>query len=460
MSFKPDRPHALYRLVRLIIKGGLGIFFQRLEVRHPERLPATGPVVFVANHPNSIMDGMILWAVLDRKINYIAHAGLFRAGLMKWLLRNLGVIPVYRRQDDPDKMEQNVSMFRAAYEALEHGETIGIFPEGTSDMLRKVKQVKTGAARIVLETESRNGYDLGVKLIPLGLHFFSRSHFHSRVLINVGEPVPLVKYFTQYHTDPVAGVNTLTREIQSRLEKLTVNIQDEELEDFVRALERIYREELLAENAGRSAQDVAAFFLSQKIAEGVQYYQTHRPEVLAAIRDQVTSYQRKLARLHLRDELLRADNPARRAWHEYGRVALLALAGLPLALYGVINNYAPYHLAERAAKKFMDERTKILTALLFAGGLAFIFFYAVQTGIVAHYFGAWWASAYAVSLPLSGFWALSYLRRMRAARERLSFSFFWLTNKHLVNKLRLERKRLIKTLDAVRDEYLARRGAQ
>ncbi len=456
MAFKPDRPHLLYRIVRAVVKGGLGIFFQRLEVRHPERLPATGPVIFVANHPNSIMDAMILWAVLERKVNYIAHAGLFRAGFMQWLLRNLGVIPVYRRQDDPDKMEQNVAMFRAAYETLERGETIGIFPEGTSDMLRKVKQVKTGAARIVLETESRNGYDLGVKLIPLGLHFFSRSHFRSRVLINVGEHVPLVKYFTQYHSDAVAGVNALTREIQSRLEQLTVNIEDEELETFVRDLEQIYREELLAENARASEKDVAAFFLSQKIAEGVQYYRRYHPEIFTAIREQVTGYQRKLARLRLRDELLRESG---RAWHEHGTALMLGLAGLPLALYGILNNFVPYHLAERAAKKFMDERTKILTALLFAGGLAFLFFYIVQTACVARFFGAWWAAAYAASLPLSGFFALFYLKRTRALSERLSFSFFLFTNKHLITRLRLERKRLIKALDAVREEFLALRRA-
>ena len=459
MAFKKDRPHFIYRLVRALMKGGLGIFFQRLEVRHPERLPATGPAIFVANHPNSIMDGMILWAVLERKVNYIAHARLFRPGVMHWLLRRLGVIPVYRRQDDPDKMEQNVATFRAAYEALEHGETIGIFPEGTSDMLRKVKQVKTGAARIVLETESRNGYDLGVKLIPLGLHFFSRSHFRSRVLINVGEPVPLVKYFTQYHDDAAAGVNALTREIQTRLEQLTVNIQDEELEEFVRALEQIYREELLAENAARPVNDIAAFFVSQKIAEGVQYYQTHHPATLAAIREQVTSYQRKLARLRLRDELLRDTRPSRRAWQEYGKIAVLALLGFPFALYGIINNFLPYHLAERAAKKFMEERTKILTALLFAGGLAFLFFYIAQTAIVARFFGGWWATAYAASLPLSGFFALAYIKRMRGLSERLSFSFFLFTNKHLITRLRLERKRLIKALEAVRAEFLALRRA-
>ncbi len=455
MTFKKDRIHSLYRSVRFIVKAGLGIFFQRIEVRHPELLPHVGPAVLVANHPNSIMDAMVLWAAIDRKVNYIAHAGLFRARFMNWLLRNIGVIPVYRRQDAPDMMEQNVSTFRASYEVLEKGETIGIFPEGTSDMLRKVKQVKTGAARIVLETEARNGYDLGVKLIPVGLHFFSRSHFRSRVLVNVGAPIPLVKYFTRYNTNPIAGVAELTAEIQARLEQLTVNIQDEELDEFVHALEQIYRDELLAENPQVSASKSSfpQFFLSQKIAEGVQYYRRRRPELFAAIRDQVASYQRKLARLNLRDELLRETANTRRAWCEYGQAGIVALLGFPFALYGVSNNFLPYHLAELAAKKFLDERTKILTALLFAGGLAFIFFYTLQIGIVARYFGSWWAGAYAISLPTSGLWAISYLKRMRAYGERLSFSVFLFTNRHLINRLRLERKRLIKALNAVREEF-------
>lgn len=437
------------------MKAGLGLFFQRLHVRGAEHIPGSGPVVFVANHPNSIMDAMVLWAVLERKVNYIAHAGLFRAGFMNRLLRSIGVIPVYRRQDDPDKMAQNLSMFRASYEVLERGETIGIFPEGASDMRRKVKQVKTGAARIVLETEARNGYDLGVKLVPLGLHFFSRSHFRSRVFINVGEPVPLVKYFTQYNTNPVAGVNALTQEIQTRLEELTVNIQDEQLDEFVRDVEEIYREELLAESGSKTANDAAKFFVTKKIAEGVQYYQRRRPEVLNDLRDRVNSYQRKLARLRLRDKLLR--EPARRKWHEHGWAALVALLGFPIALYGIINNFAPYRLAEHAAKKFLDERTKILTALLFAGALAFIFFYVVQIAVVAHFFGAGWAAAYGLSLPLSGFAALSYLKRVRAYRERLGFSIFLFTNRHLISRLRLERKRLIKALDALREEFLTLR---
>ncbi|MGH7495744.1 MAG: 1-acyl-sn-glycerol-3-phosphate acyltransferase [bacterium] len=462
MEFASERKHFLYLLTRAAGKIGLGIFFQRIDVQHAERIPEHAPAVFVANHPNSIMDALVLGVAVPRKVNYIAHAGLFRPRLVNWFLRSCGVIPVHRRQDEPGKMERNAAAFQACYETLERGETIGIFPEGTSDMLRKVKQVKTGAARIVLETESRNGYDLGVKLIPLGLHFFSRSRFRSRVLVNVGDAIPLVKYFTQYNLDPFAGVAALTREIQARLEKLTVNIRDDELDEFVRNLEHIYREELKNEPASANVANPSfqEFFLTQKIADCVQYYQERDPGRLHALRDQIEKYQRKVARLRLRDEWLRDQGIRHPAWLDWWQAAVVALLGFPVALYGIVNHALPYFIAESAAKRFLDERTKILTALLLVGGSAFLFFYAVQIAIVFEWLGWTWATVYAFSLPLSGFWALFYVKRLRRYREQASISLFWRTNRDLIQRLRLERQRLITMMHQARDEFLAARQKQ
>jgi 1-acyl-sn-glycerol-3-phosphate acyltransferase len=451
---------AFYRLTRRVIKIGLGIFFQRLDVQHGERIPEQGPALFVANHPNSIMDALVLGAVVQRKLNYIAHARLLRGRLLSRFFRSCGVIPIYRRQDDPDKMGENVNAFQSCYETLEAGETIGIFPEGTSDMLRKVKKVKTGAARIVLETEARNGYEAGVKLIPVGLHFFSRSRFRSRVLINFGEPIPLVKYFTRYHQDPAGGVIGLTEEIQSRLEALTVNIRAEELDEFIRDLETLYRDELRAPDStlrDSPQASVEEFIISQNIAECVQYYQEHDPQRMAALRDQVAAYKRKLAWLNLRDNMLKDGATPAVIWRETAKLAGSSLVGLPLAVYGIINNFIPYLIAEAFAKKFLDERTKILTALLIGGGLAFIFFYALQIGLVAYFFGPWWAALYGSSLPVSGFFALAYLKRVREYKQRVSFSLVAFTNKPLITKMRRERRKLIRVMDEVREEYRARK---
>lgn len=464
--FPRDKKLFLYHLAGVVVRFGLQIFFQRIKLRHAGNIPARGPVLFVANHPNSIMDALVLGAVTKRKVNYLAHAGLFRWKPMAWFLHNCGVIPVHRRSDDPDKMDQNVLAFKACYETLEAGESIGIFPEGTSDMLRKVKKVKTGAARILLETEQRNGYDLGVTLLPVGLHFFSRSRFRSRVLVNFGEPVPLVKFFTMYDNDPAAGVHALTDEIQARLEALTVNIREDELDRFVREIEFLYRDELksteaqsrTSPRAAKGQATVEEFVITQKIAECVQYYQDHQPARVAAMRERISEYRRKLDRLHLRDAMLRENQTQATITRDMLRVAGIGLAGLLPAVYGAVNNLIPYLISEGIARLYLHERTKILTALLMGGGLAFIFFYALQISLVVHFFSWPWALLYGLSLPLSGFYTLAYVQRMRKYRQRVGFSLLLFTHKHLVVKMRRQRKQLIAAMNQVRDEYLALRA--
>jgi len=451
--FPSDKKPLLYRLTGAVVRFGLRIFFQKIELRHAGNIPPRGPALFVANHPNSIMDALLLGAVTKRKVNYLAHAGLFRWKPMAWFLFNCGVIPVHRRSDDPDKMDQNVNAFVACYERLEAGEAIGIFPEGTSDMLRKVKKVKTGAARILLETEARNGYDLGVNLLPVGLHFFSRSRFRSRVLVNFGEPVPLVKFFTKYADDPIDGVHALTNEIQARLEALTVNIREDELDRFVREIEFLYRDELKTTEASKST--VEEFVITQKIAECVQYYQGHRPELVVEMRERITEYRRKLDRLRLRDAVLREGYSKATITRDVLRMIGIGLLGLPLALYGAVNNLIPYLISEGFARMFLHERTKILTALLIGGGLAFVFFFTAQIIFVAQFVSWPLATIYGISLPMSGFFVLAYMQLLRKYRQRISFSFLLFTNKHLVIKMRRQRKALIAAMNQVRDEYLS-----
>jgi 1-acyl-sn-glycerol-3-phosphate acyltransferase len=457
MPFQERKPF-LYRLVRGVMRIALGVFFQKIEVRHPENVPQASPVVFVANHPNSIMDALVLGVVTTRKINYIAHAGLFKNRFMNWFLRSCGVIPVHRRQDDPDKMGQNVEAFAACYEVLERGETIGIFPEGTSDMARRVHKLKTGAARITLETAARNNYELDLQVIPIGLHFFSRSHFRSRVLVNFGRPIDLKGFYEEYQRDPVSAVRELTAEIQRHLERLTVNVRSDELDAFVRDVERIYADELRSyDSTLRKSPEasVAEFVISQKIAECVQFYQEHAPERLEKMQDWIRAYNRKLKRLHLRDAMLREKTTTGTLWRQSLKVLGIGLLGFPLAAYGAVNNYIPYRIAEAMGRHFLYERTKILSALLIGGGLAFLFFYTVQTTAAVLLFGPLVGIAYLVSLPTSGFFTLAFTKQMREHQQKVSFSFFLFTNKHLIRKMRLERRRLIDALNQVRDDYLA-----
>ena len=135
----------LYRFLQNIIKIALAIFFQKIEIRHGENVPERGPALLVVNHPDSQMDAFVLSSTIKRKVHYIAHAGLFANKLRARVLRNCGVIPVSRQRGKSDKIERNVEAFRECYEVLERGDVIGIFPEGISEMARRVRKIKTGA---------------------------------------------------------------------------------------------------------------------------------------------------------------------------------------------------------------------------------------------------------------------------------------------------------------------------
>ncbi len=460
-TFKRESKPLLYRLIRVVMKVAMAVFFQKIELRRGEYVPDVGPVVFVANHPNSIMDAFVMGVVTKRKVNYVGHAGLFRGKLKAWFLRSCGVIPVYRREDAPNKMEQNVSAFEACYQALEKGETIGIFPEGTSDMLRVVKRVKTGAARIVLEAERRNGYQLGVKLIPIGLYFFSRTRFRSKVLVNVGKPIELKRFFEINERDNYEAVRRLTEEIQRRLEQLTVSVSAEELDQFVRDVESIYRDELKQETlAGRKdvSPTEADFIVTKQIADCVGYYFQREPQRVRALQARIQAYKRKLSRLRLRDAMLKEPQGL---WPLFWKNLLSltrVIVGLPLAAYGLVNNLLPYLITEQLAKRFVDERTKILTALLLGGAATFLAFYSAQTALVWHFKGVGWAVLYAMSLPVSGLFTLSYLKETQAEKQRISLALFFLTKRQLLDRIQRERRQLIEELNRIKEEYMYLQG--
>lgn len=457
----PEPNPLLYRLIRAVVRLAMAVFFQRIEVRHPEYVPERGPVVFVANHPNSIMDALVMGAVTRHKVNYMGHAGLFSNRLKSWFLRSCGVIPVYRREDARDRTELNVAAFEACYRALERGETLGIFPEGTSDMLRKVKRVRTGAARIVLEAERRHGYQLGVQVIPVGLYFFSRSRFRSKVLVNVGKPLDLEPFFKINEKDNVEAVQQLTHAIQQSLERLTVNIRHEELDQFVRDIERIYRDELKAGTPGLKdlpGSTVTDFILTQKIAGCVEYYYEHDPHRVREFQAKLNSYKRKLNRLHLKDTMLKEKLSFRQMILLSLRTLMEAFVGFPVAAYGIVNNAAPYLLTEQIARRFIDERTKILSALFIGGGVTFLVFYTVQGFLVWRFFGLLWMVLYLLSLPVTGMFALGYLKHIRQEQQRISLTFFLFTNRQLLARMRRERRQLIAELNRIRDEYLDKMG--
>jgi len=115
---------------RFILKGAKWAVNHFYEVGCIGQPVPDGPILVIANHPNSVMDALIVMRVARRPVRPLAKAPLFEDALMGHLLRGLGALPVFRPQDYPDETWKNEGTFKAAEEALLDGEAVLIFSEG------------------------------------------------------------------------------------------------------------------------------------------------------------------------------------------------------------------------------------------------------------------------------------------------------------------------------------------
>ncbi len=447
----------LYAFVRFVGRFWIWFFFKAVEVRHPERVPREGPVLLCVNHPNNLIDSLLVGALIPRQVHYMATASLFRNPLLARFLRAVGVIPVYRRQDDPDKMDRNVETFEASFQALAEARLIAIYPEGTTHAEPRVQRIKTGAARIALETEHRHDGKLGLALIPVGLTFEARKSFRSRVLVSFGEPIEFHPYLDHYRKDPRKAVDAVTTAIQWAMEGQVIHVKRIDADDLVRAVEALYRDELireLQEERGFSSRQIDILRLTRAIVDAVQHFKERDPERVERIWQRIQEYKALLAEYRIKDQAVRSRlrvAPLRRRL----RVSGLRLLGFPVFAYGATVNALPYFVPRWIARTFTRKETDYATARFLSSMVLLPFFWGIETWAVWRLTEPWIAAVFLASLPVSGLLAYRYLGGLGHLRNQAKFGLLSVTRSHAAHRLLAQRQEILDELESAKRDYLA-----
>jgi 1-acyl-sn-glycerol-3-phosphate acyltransferase len=448
----------VYPVLRLVARFWLWFLFKRITVRHPERVPATGPVMLCINHPNNLIDSLLVGAAIPRQVHYLATAALFRQPLLRRFLLAAGAIPVYRRQDgapDVEGPDRNVEAFAACHAAFDQGRLIAIYPEGTTHAEARVQRIKTGAARIALTYEARRPGAL--RVIPVGLSFEARKAFQARVLVSFGEPVPLAPYAGAYRVDPVRGVDELTTAIQWAMEAQVVHVDRIEAVTVVRAVEELYRSQLVRElrqEGGLAEGQIDLFRISRTIVEAVNHFKDRDPDRIERIWQRIQAYRALLARYRITDEAVQArlgQRPIRRRVLSAGE----AFALFPLFAYGALVNALPYFGPRWLARRLARKETDYATTRLLASVVAVPLFWGLEIWLVVRLAGGLGGVLFALSLPVSGLVAYHYLRGFAALRHGVRLGALALTREAAARDLLAERTAIIAELDRARDDYFA-----
>ena len=164
-------------LIKLIGRPLFRVLFA-VEYYGLENVPASGPIILAGNHP-SYLDPLLIAIPIKRVIRFMAWDALFRVPLLGRLIRSLGAFPVDIRRGKGE------AAYREALRVLESGDALGIFPEGQRSEAGPMGELRTGVARLAIES--------GATIVPITIGGASRAWPKHKLL-----PKP-AKIIVRYH---------------------------------------------------------------------------------------------------------------------------------------------------------------------------------------------------------------------------------------------------------------------
>lgn len=422
------------------------IYFRRVEVVGVDHVPRKSPVIFVLNHPNALVDPAFLLYLAPRRVSFLAKAPLFKMPVLKYLVRAVEAIPVYRRQDDDGDVSKNQETFVAARKLLARGGTIGICPEGVSHNEPRLRPIKTGAARIALAAVS-TGEVSNLKIVPAGLYYTSKTKFRSAVLLYFGKPIEVTPVELEPDGDPPrAAVRDLSSKIECALREVMLDAEHEEALQTIARAERIFSSEPDEDGDESLAEELQ---LQQRFVKAYTVLRERAPERLLRLEARMRRFEEELTQAGVDpDDLSPPTSTLDVFRHLISRVLLFLLLVVPATL-GALVHYPAYRLGGYVATKFSRLEDDVISTVKIISAMLLFPLTWLLVAAAGYKLQGWKLSLAAAALiPLAGYVAIRFFEGIDSFLGGLRALAFFMMRRRFFVRLLAERK-------AIRNEILS-----
>lgn len=400
-------------------------------------------MIVIANHPNTLMDAWVIGMVCNQPIYYMAKATLFDSSFKLKLLRSLNMIPINRQGEGTIKGVDNQDSLSECYKILAEGKTLVIFPEGTSYKERVLRKLKTGTARIALETEHLNDWELDLQIVAVGLNYSQQEKFRSDILIDIDRPRNVLSYREEYEKDKRAAAQRLTSSLRKRLESVlvTVESQDEEL-----LVEQIYKV-LNTKYAGGEKGVNKEVREMKDITERLDEIKILQPWLLEEIKIKIKSINWKLEKMHIRTDFLDRRFRSAAFFQQLFISIFFVLIALPAALFGIIHNIFQYLFTDWVVPKISTDVEYYAPLAILVGTILYPLIYTGAAIGAYHLLDLEWYSLiiYILLMPITGLFTYWFAKYLRNVSYQWQYMLLLVDRKQTLKDLQEEKNRL-KTL--------------
>jgi len=223
-----------YAFFKLYIQTGLFFYTKKIKIVGRENIPKKGAVLFAVNHPNGLLDPLIVTTNTPRITHYLVRAAIFKKPIVKKFLGTLNLMPIYRIRDGVKELSKNTEVFNDCYDILNRQRALMIFPEGSHDRKRTIRPISKGFTRILFGAFNKYP-NLKIHIIPVGVTYQNSSQFPCKVAIHYGSPILANDFYNPKEIN--TSVKSVKEAVSNQLKKLSVHIPLDE--NYNKVLQRL-----------------------------------------------------------------------------------------------------------------------------------------------------------------------------------------------------------------------------
>lgn len=443
-------PSIAAKIVRGLVQALVRFYYPRIEVGGAGTVPKTGPVLLVANHPNSVLDPVVLGIAAGRPLKFLAKAPLFDIPVFGSLIRALGMIPAYRGKDSVNPREEvakNLESLAIAARALAEngGAAMGVFPEGKSHDDPQLAFVRSGASRLAMQAVAAGVR--GLQIVPMGLNYERKDRFRTAVWVEVGEAIDADEWMARHGNEERVAMRALTPEIDRRLKQVVVHLNDATWQPLLEEVEGLIP-------AAKGLRISGVLQMRKRVAGAINEFYGRDVSRAEELADRVRKWRAKREETGLAIDARFFRQPMwRRSLTVFVDAFRLPLA-LGLGFLGLVHHLLP-HVVARIWAGRLDQPGRVTVALhrLLVGLPVHLTWYLGVTIWMLYTFQPWVAWGWLALMPWAGLCTVWVGRRLRVVIPLWWAEAKLLLQRERVAELREERRGLVESLVALADEY-------
>jgi len=397
-----------YDALRVYVRFAFWLTHKRVIVTGRELIPKDQPIIFAANHQNALMDPLALVCTNPLQTLWLARADIFKSKFAKPILKFMKMLPIYRIRDGKENLNNNEEVFNQVTQVLENNGSTALFPEAAHSGKRQMLQHKKAIPRIALEAEAKNNFQLGLRIVPVGIYYDHYWNFNRILIVQYGESIGISGYKERYAENSQNAMISLRDEIRSILLPLTMQINSTQYYQDYEDIRMVAGEEYSNYHFFSNNPWLQQFHAGQELIKKTEKFEIEQPDSFNLLRKKTAAYIDGLKKSGYSN--LQLVKAGRTGFFKLLIQLCGALLSSPFLVAGFLACVLPYALPRILLTRKVKDPAFKSTFIFVSGLLLFPIFFLLESLLIGTLSGSFMAAVVSfVAMPFAGKLAFNIL---------------------------------------------------